>query len=245
MFGIILPMEKSLTLVVPVYGTPSLAGKLAMALPSLRAAAESCGWRYDGCIFVDDGSPNAEEIAGAVSSEASGIRLLRLERNRGKGFAVKTGALAASSAYVLMSDCDMSAPLEEFAKLAEAAERDPEAAMVCGSRHGLENGGGRGPLRRLLSIAFAGLTRLAGTGGIHDTQCGFKLFRMDAMRPVFESLRTERFAFDVELIRRTRRAGFRVLEIPVLWRGGKRSTLHVLRDGTRMLVDLVRIMAMK
>lgn len=239
-------MDKSVTLLVPVYRTATLAETLVRALPGFRSAAESSGWRYEGCIVVDDGSPNAEEIAEAVSRGAGeNVRLIRLDRNRGKGFAVKTGALAAHGAYVLMSDCDMSAPLEEFSKLAKAAERDPGAAMVCGSRRGLVRGGGRCLSRRILSTVFATLARCAGTGPVRDPQCGFKLFRMDAMRPIFESLRTERFAFDVELIRRTRRAGLHVAEVAVKWQGGKRSTLHILRDGARMLLDLMRIAFMK
>ena len=239
-------MDKTVTLLVPVYRTAQLAETLVRALPGFRSAAESAGWRYEGCIVVDDGSPNAEEIAAAVSRDAGeAVRLMRLDRNRGKGFAVKTGALAAPGAYVLMSDCDMSAPLEEFTKLAKAAERDPEAAMVCGSRRGLARGGGRCLSRRILSTVFATLARCAGTGTVRDPQCGFKLFRMEAMRPVFEKLRTERFAFDVELIRRTRHAGLRVEEVPITWHGGKRSTLHILRDGARMLLDLVRISFMR
>ena len=239
-------MDKSVTVVVPVDGTAQRVEKLVEALPSLRSAAESAGWRYEGCIIVDDGSPSGDEIARAASSRGgAGVRLMRVEPNRGKGFAVRTGALAAKGGYVLMSDCDMSAPLGEFAKLAAAAERDTEASMVCGSRHGLADGGGRGPLRSILSAAFASLTRLAGIGSVRDPQCGFKLFRMDAMRPVFEALRTERFAFDVELIRRARRAGLHIAVVPVAWRGGRRSTLHVVRDGATMVVDLVKIALMR
>lgn len=246
MFGIIKAMDKSVTLMVPVYRTATLAETLVRALPGFRAAAESAGWRFEGCIVVDDGSPNGDEIAEAVSrAKDDGVRLMRLGGNRGKGFAVKTGALAAKGAYVLMSDCDMSAPLEEFTKLAKAAERDPGAAMVCGSRRGLARGGGRPLSRRILSAVFAALAHCAGTGPVRDPQCGFKLFRMEAMRPMFEALRTERFAFDVELIRRARRAGLRVAEVPVRWHGGKRSTLHVISDGARMLFDLVRIAFMK
>ena len=239
-------MDKSVTLMVPVYGTAQLAEKLVRALPGFRAAAESIGWRFDGCIVVDDGSPNKDEMAAAVRCCGDApLQLIRLDRNRGKGFAVRTGSLAARSAYVLMSDCDMSAPLEEFAKLAAAAERIPDAAMICGSRRGLARGGGRSLLRRVLSTVFAALTRFAGTGGVRDPQCGFKLFRMEAMRPVFEALRTERFAFDVELIRRAKRAGLRVMEVRVKWHGGRSSTLHVMRDGARMLLDLVRISFMR
>jgi len=246
MFGIIPAMDKTVTLIVPVYATSALAERLVRALPGFRAAAEAAGWSYSGCIVVDDGSPNPRAMEEAVSQGIDcGVRLMRLGKNSGKGAAVKTGALAAGSAYVLMSDCDLSAPLSQFAALARAAEENPAAAMVCGSRRGLKDGGGRSAARRILSAVFAGLARLAGTGHVRDPQCGFKLFRMDAMRPVFEALRTERFAFDVELIRRARKAKLQVVEVPVEWHGGNRSTLHVPRDGARMLYDLARIALMR
>ena len=95
--------------------------------------------------------------------------------------------------------------------------------------------------RRILSRLFHALVWLAGVRGIQDTQCGFKLFRMEQMRAVFEAQRIERFAFDVELIKRVRRAGGSVVEAPVAWHGGRRSSLRVLRDAPRMLWDLLRI----
>ena len=132
-----------------------------------------------------------------------------------------------------MSDVDMSAPFDEFSKLAAHAD----AWMVCGSRHGRPGV----PLRRrFLSWLFHLFVRLIGVTGIQDTQCGFKLFRMDVMRSVFEAQRIERFAFDVELIRRVCRAGGTVAEVSVKWEGGVRSSLRVLRDAPRMLVDLLR-----
>ena len=96
-------------------------------------------------------------------------------------------------------------------------------------------------VRRFLSRAFHALVRLACGMDVQDTQCGFKLFRMDVMRAVFAAQRIERFAFDVELIRRARDAGGTVKEVPVAWCGGKRSSLRVFRDAPRMLWDLLRI----
>jgi dolichyl-phosphate beta-glucosyltransferase len=110
--------------------------------------------------------------------------------------------------------------------------------MVCGSRAGRR---GMPALRRFLSCLFRLAVRIAGVSGVRDTQCGFKLFRMDAMRPVFEAQKIERFAFDVELIRLVRLAGGTVAEVPVEWRGGSRSSLRVVSDAPRMLWDLARL----
>ena len=221
---------KTLSLVIPVYNAPDLARAAAAAVPELARTAEACGFALVEAIFVDDGSVPPLDL-----SETGGtIRVLWQPVNCGKGAAVRRGALEAKGDWVLMSDVDMSAPFAEFARLAEHAD----AWMVCGSRHGRP---GMPFRRRLLSRLFHFCVWCAGVRGVYDTQCGFKLFRMDVMRAVFERQRIARFAFDVELIRNVQTAGGEVAEVPVEWRGGARSSLRVLRDAPRMLWDLLRI----
>ena len=229
---------KTLSLVIPVYNAPDLSRAAAAAVPELARTAEACGFSLVEAIFVDDGSEPPLELSetGGTRSVASDrpIRVLRQPANAGKGAAVRRGALEAKGDWVLMSDVDMSAPFAEFARLAEHAD----AWMVCGSRHGRP---GMPFVRRLLSCLFHVFVWCVGVRGVHDTQCGFKLFRMDVMRAVFERQRITRFAFDVELIRRVVSAGGMVVEVPVEWKGGTRSSLRVLRDAPRMLWDLLRM----
>lgn len=219
---------RTLSLVIPVYNAPDLARAAAAAVPDLERTADSCGFSLVETIFVDDGSAQPLQLS------APGCRVLRLDVNGGKGAAVRRGALDAKGEWVLMSDVDMSSPLTEFSALAPHVD----AWMVCGSRHGRP---GMPFKRRLLSRIFHFCVWCMGVRGVHDTQCGFKLFRMDVMRPIFERQRIARFAFDVELIRRVNSAGGSVVEVPVLWKGGSRSSLRVLRDAPRMLWDLLRI----
>ena len=216
---------KSLSLVIPAYGAGDLLGRILTHVPGLSTAATRCGFELIETIVVDDGSqPPIENVA---SDSVPPVRLLRNAENRGKGYSVRRGALEAKGGWVLMSDVDESVPLAEFAVLAPLADR----AIVCGSRRCGKDA--RPFHRRVLSTLFNALT---GTG-LKDTQCGFKLFNMALMRPIFESQRTERFAFDVELIRKAPS----VVEVPVPWRGGRRSSLKVWRDAPRMLWDLIRI----
>ena len=219
---------RTLSLVIPVLNAPDLAQKAASAVSELVRTAEACGFSLVETIFVDDGS------APPLQVDAPGCRVIRVDVNAGKGAAVRRGALEAKGAWVLMSDVDMSAPFTEFARLAARAD----AWMVCGSRHGRR---GMPLRRRLLSGLFHLFVWCIGVRGVHDTQCGFKLFRMDVMRAVFERQRIARFAFDVELIRRVVASGGDVAEVPVEWKGGTRSSLRVLRDAPRMLWDLLRI----
>lgn len=214
---------KTLSLVIPVYNAQDLLVRILGHVPDLAASAAGCGFELMETIVVDDGSRTKVEIPGGLPFN---VRLLRNDRNRGKGFSVRRGALEAKGDWVLMSDVDESAPLTEFPKLARLCA----TAMVCGSRTGCDS---RPLVRRFLSRVF---NLIAGTG-LRDTQCGFKLFNMKLMLSAFESMRTERFAFDVELIL----AAPSVAETPVEWHGGKRSSLILRRDAPRMLRDLLRI----
>ena len=224
---------KTLSLVIPVYNAPDLARAALAHVPELAACAASCGFELKEAIFVADGSEPPLDLSGTGDTPVRPVRILRQPQNRGKGAAVRRGALEATGDWVLMSDVDLSAPLTEFSRLAPHAD----AWMVCGSRYGRA---GMPLRRRILSRIFHALVWLVGVHGVKDTQCGFKLFRMEKMRTIFEAQRIERFAFDVELIRRVFRACGTVVEAPVAWRGGQRSSLRVLRDAPRMLWDLLR-----
>ena len=224
---------KTLSLVIPVYNAPDLARATLPHIPELAACAADCGFELTEAIFVDDGSEPPLDISRTGETPVLPVRILRQPQNRGKGAAVRRGALEAKGDWVLMSDVDLSAPLTEFARLAPQAD----AWMVCGSRYGRA---GMPLRRRILSRLFHALVWLVGVRGIQDTQCGFKLCRMEKMRRIFEAQRIERFSFDVELVRRVLRAGGTVVEASVDWHGGKRSSLRVLRDAPRMLWDLLR-----
>lgn len=220
---------KSLSLVVPVYEANGLLKRILAHVPLLAETAAGCGFRLCEVIVVDDGSvtPVNQEDCRVEALEGVSVEILRNGRNRGKGFSVRRGALAAKGDWVLMSDVDESASLTEFSRLAPLSGN----AVVCGSRKGGVDM--RPVVRRILSWLF---NRLSGAG-VEDSQCGFKLFNMSLMRPVFERQRIWRFAFDVELIT----SAPSVASVHIKWKGRRRSSLKVWRDAPRMLWDLIRI----
>ena len=224
---------KSLSLVIPVYGAEGLLKRLLAHVPILADRAAEAGFFLCEVVVVDDCSrvPLDMERCGADALGELPVVVFRNSRNRGKGYSVRRGALAAKGDWVLMSDVDESVPLAEFSVLAPHFEN----AMVCGSRRGGVDM--RPAYRRLLSWLF---NKLSGAG-VEDSQCGFKLFNMALMRPVFERQRICRFAFDVELIMNAPS----VKIVHVKWQGRRRSSLKVWRDAPRMLWDLLRIRFMR
>ena len=230
--------KSSLTIVIPVYKE---APRLPASLESIRTFAQRDTGMEVEVIFVDDGSPDdsvAIIAAYIAQHNLTNFRQISYQPNRGKGYAVKTGILAATGDLVLMSDTDLSTPLDDFAKLKSAL--DAGADIACGSRAVAgAHIGVKPPLRRRISSrVFNLLVRMAGVRGIRDTQCGFKLFRTPAAKHIFGMMRTERFAFDVEMIAKARKLGYKLVEVPVTWNYSDNSTVRLLSSGSRMVFDI-------
>ena len=195
-------------------------------------------------IVVDDGSADrtadvAREL-GARCQPSVTVRVLRNALNRGKGASVRAGVLSAAEPYILMTDADLSTPIEEMEKLAAAIE-DADVAIGSRAARGADIQEHQPFHREMMGKTFNKLVRLLVTGGIRDTQCGFKLFRREVAQQIFSRTRVDRFAFDVEAIYVARRLGYRIEEVPVVWRNSPASTVDPLRDAARMFLDLFRI----
>jgi dolichyl-phosphate beta-glucosyltransferase len=186
-------------------------------------------------LVVDDGSQDrTPEIATQALLDRG--RVLTGEPNRGKGYAVRRGVLAARGRTVLITDADLSTPIEEHDKLA-ATMKAHGLHVAIGSR-ALWGSQGQNPLRQLMGKTFNRIMR--GMTGLpfQDTQCGFKLLDRAATRPIVERMVVDRFAFDVELLYLCRRAGLRVEEVPVLWRNAAGSKVSLVGDPVNMLWDV-------
>ena len=122
---------KSLSLVIPVYNGQGLLRRILAHVPLLADTAADAGFTLIEVVVVDDGGREPVDVADCDLEPLKGlpVRLLRNERNRGKGYSVRKGALSAKGDWVLMSDVDESAPLTEFAALAPFCEK----AIVCGN----------------------------------------------------------------------------------------------------------------
>jgi glycosyltransferase involved in cell wall biosynthesis len=194
---------------------------------------------------VDDGSTDDTSAVAEKAIEQPGAvaaRVIRYPGNRGKGYAVRSGLLAASSEVALFSDADLSTPITETPKLTHLI-RGGECDLAFGSR-ALD--------RRLIGVhqpwrreqggrVFNLLVRIAIGLPYWDTQCGFKAFRMSVCRPLIEAAQIDRFGFDVELIYLAHLAGLRLREVPVRWDHDAASKVSVARDSFRMIDEVRRI----
>ncbi|NIQ84835.1 MAG: glycosyltransferase [Acidobacteria bacterium] len=199
--------------------------------------------RIEGEILViDDGSTDrTSTVAGELLKDRRG-RVIGLAENRGKGAAVRRGVAEAAGRWVLMTDADLSAPIEEHQKLAATA-RDDDVDLVIASR-GLEDSRievRQAWVRQTMGKTFNVLMRAMTGLPFRDTQCGFKLMDRQRVLPLFEKMVVDRFAFDVELLYLAVRFGLAVREIPVVWRNEPHSRVNMITDPINMLRDVARI----
>jgi glycosyltransferase involved in cell wall biosynthesis len=225
------------SIVVPAYNEEE---RLPRTLESIRDYVRQ-GHPASEVIVVDDGSTDhTTEVVRAWQKELPTLRLIANDGNCGKGWSVRTGMLAAHGEIALFTDADLSAPIEEAEKLLRALN---SADVAIGSRaldrrmiqvH-------QSPARELAGILFNRVVRLATGLPFEDTQCGFKAFRMNRARIIFEQQTIGDFGFDPEILFLAQRHGLRIAEIPVLWAHDPRTKVHVIRDSALMFADLWRI----
>jgi len=227
--------EPFLSIVVPAYNE---ARRIRDTLEKVSNFRESKPYAVE-LIVVDDGS--TDQTVETVS-EFPGIRLVRNDRNHGKGFTVRHGTLEARGEFILFTDADLSAPIEEADKLLSALQASGADAAVGSRALKRELIGIRQPLFRDLGGRFFNLLVRIFTGlRLRDTQCGFKLFKSSSTRRAFEQMRIEGFGFDPELLFLIERGGGKVVEVPVKWNNNPATKVHFLRDSTRMAFDLIAI----
>src|SRR5207302_11231078 len=139
------------------------------------------------------------------------------EGNRGKGYAVRFGMLRAGGDFILFSDADLATPIEEVEKLFEQVQAGAEIAIGSRDVPGSKLVKRQSMFRELGGKLFNRCVQRVGVPGIHDTQCGFKLFTRSAAQNIFSRCRIDNFSFDVEVLYLARLLGYPIAEVPVVW----------------------------
>ena len=224
-----------ISVVIPAYNE---ALRLDPTLDQISDYLNSRQLQYE-LLVVDDGS--CDETANLVMKHPNPkITLLSHGRNLGKGAAVRCGVLKSTGAVVLITDADLSTPIEELEKLEPYLAGD-QADLVLGSRavQTTEVRKHQPLYRELMGRTFNVIIQILGVRGVRDTQCGFKLLRGRQARDLFQRLTTSGFAFDVELVWLAQREGLRVREVGVVWINSLDSKVRIWIDPFKMIIEVV------
>lgn len=155
---------------------------------------------------------------------------------------MRRGVVEAQGRWVLLSDADLSSPIEEHETLARAVrERDLDVAIGSRALDAAKVEIRQNIVRQTMGKTFnLAIRRMTGLP-FRDTQCGFKLMDRKRVLPLFETMVVDRFAFDVEFLFLCLRFGLQVAEVPVVWRNAPGSKVSLFRDPINMLADVARV----
>lgn len=221
-----------LSIVIPVHNEQARITKtVARILNYLDHSSFSCE-----IILVENGSTdNTSYLAKRLSQVFRDENVITYAiPERGKGWAVRRGMLYASGNWILMVDCDLPTPVEQIGRFWSLRNR---ADILIGNR---ERSGE--PVQRVISgMIFKMLVNWLVLPDIHDSQCGFKLFLVEAARDIFWRLTTHGMAFDVEALMLARRLNYSISEITLPWKYDPNSRVRLVRDSWQMFRDVLRL----
>ncbi|NUM34235.1 MAG: glycosyltransferase family 2 protein [Candidatus Brocadiae bacterium] len=232
-------MSIYLSIIIPAYNEED---KIADTLNIVLKYIHTKQWQAE-IIVVEDGSKDkTAQIVREFCQRYSCVHLLQNPGNRGKGYAVKEGALAAKGEYVLFTDADNSTPIEEVEKLLSVLEKQ-KCDIAIGSR-ALPKSQIEIPqpiYRKMMGKIFNIFFRIILGINVRDSQCGFKCFPQAIGKKLFPYQKLERFSFDAELLYIAKKKKYRVKEVPIVWRNRLESRVNPIKDSIRMFMDLCTI----
>ena len=186
-------------------------------------------------------SPLAADEARAAAGERTNVIVIVNDVNRGKGYSVRRGFLAAEGERMAFIDADLSLPVEGLEPMLARLDAGADVVIASRTAPGAREIGAPPALRTVMSRSFNLLVQALALPGITDTQCGFKGFRADAARRIFAAQHSDRFGFDVEALFLARKFGYRIEELPVVCTYHAGSSVNRVGDVVSMIGDIFAI----
>ena len=194
-------------------------------------------------IVVDDGSVDStHQVVMDLIKDIPYLKVISYVPNRGKGYALRQGVLASKGEVVLLTDADLSTPIEELSKLLPLIYNHKYDIAIGSRALALSEIVKKQPWwRQSMGKFFNRLVKTLVIEDFKDTQCGFKLFRGNMARSLFKEAQVDRFAYDVEILAIAKKRGKRIVEVPITWINSPESRVSPVRDSFQMLGDLLKI----
>lgn len=228
-----------LSIIIPAYNEEM---RLPHTLESVQKYLQRQSYATE-VIVVDDGSTDGtSEVVSTFQKKQPRLGLIRLPKNKGKGFVVRTGILHSRGRFVVFTDADLSTPIEEMDKLWPLLEEGYD--VVIGSRRSPDSRVivPQSWLRRFMGRTYIWLNGFLGIKDVEDVTCGFKGFRREAAKQIFKVARLNGFSFDSEVLYLAQcKFRHRWTKVPIEWEDASGSKVHILREAVTSMADLIKI----
>jgi len=230
----------TVSVVVPAYNE---SHRLGPTLERITGYFRGLGRSYE-IVVSDDGSTDGTgRIASAHAKKDPATRIVAAPRNMGKGAAVRRGMLSATGDVILMTDADLSTPVEEYEHLAERIARGYDVAVGSRKVPGARIEARQPTHRAVMGKGFSYLTRWLLSLPVRDCMCGFKCFTHRAAADIFTRAVIDDWSYDPEIVFIAAQLGLQIAEVPVRWSHAAGSRVRAVRDAVTCAAGVVRIRA--
>lgn len=215
-------MKPFLSVIIPAYNE---AKRLPLTLIDIERHLSTVDFSWE-IIVVSDGSTDAtNEVVKRFSQLIKNLRLIENNQNHGKGWVVRQGMLSVKGNWRLFTDADNSTSIDQFEKMLPLFKEGYE--VVIGSR--AIKGAILDPpqpwYKRILGRFSNWLIQILLLPGVKDSQCGFKCFSEEAAKKIFPLAKIDRWGFDMEILALAKKLGYKIKEMPIIWKNDLRSAV--------------------
>ncbi len=237
-------MKSGYSIVIPCFNESK---RIAALMAGLKKFTGEWDTAFE-IIFVDDGSK--DDTVSLIENDPlfqqlkSGgkAKLIKCNKNYGKGNALREGVLASEYEFILTLDADLAGhPLELKKWLGPKKKKPDNNTIYIGSRVQKESVITDRKFRKFVGFVFNLFVQLLSPIRVRDSQCGFKLYPAGVAKNLFGKLKTKGWAHDVELLYRASLENIEVKEMPITWRAVEGSKLSIGGDSLKMFLQLIWI----
>jgi dolichyl-phosphate beta-glucosyltransferase len=228
--------EPFLSIIIPAHNEER---RLPETMEQVARFAASQSFITEVIIVENASKDRTLEVANTYANNHPGLVRIIHEELPGKGRAVQKGMLAARGSYRFFADADFSMPVNEVLRFIPPAVDVPIAIASREAPGAIRYN--EPYYRHITGRVFNNLIRMLILPALHDTQCGFKMFRADATVDMFSRQKLMGWSFDVELLYIASMHNYPILEIPIPWYFNPESKINVFRDSWKMFLDLLNI----
>ena len=222
-----------LSIVIPAYKEEKRIHKILDAVIDYERDHD---FAIEVIVVIDGQTDKTAEVAGKYQKRIKGLKIIDRKKNKGKGYTVRQGVLAASGKYIIFVDADNATPIGQVDKLLKYGD---EFEVIIGSRYVK---GGRLAIPQSFFRKMGGrvlnlILQMLAVPGIVDTQCGFKLFAHDAAKEIFKRMTFDHWSFDIEVLAIARAHKYKIKEVGITWYNDPHSLVNPIKDGLKMVRD--------
>lgn len=225
-----------LSVIIPAYNEEV---RLPDSLDKIDAFVRLQDYEIEVLVVDNNSKDSTADIVRDAAARRPYIRVMS-EPAQGKGAAVRTGMLAATGDYLFICDADLSMPIEEVSKFLPPSLNGHDVAIASREVPGAHRYD-EPQYRHLMGRIFNLIVRVLAIPEIHDTQCGFKVFRREVAHEVFPLQTIDGWAFDVEVLFIARQHGYNLIEVPINWYYRANSRVNPIRDAINMVTEVIRV----